>query len=116
VTRTMAVWPGGVPHVGQTAERSRTIGPDDIETFTAISGDRNPLHYDAAFAASAKLGGIVVQGGLITAIINGVAAEDLPGPGSVAMHMNLDFKAPSAAATRSRAASRCSRSARTSRS
>ena len=39
-------WPGGPPATGQTAELSRVVAPDDIERFTQISGDRNPLHYD----------------------------------------------------------------------
>jgi acyl dehydratase len=43
-------WPSGPPATGTTAELSRTIGPDDIERFTDISGDRNPLHYDLAAA------------------------------------------------------------------
>ena len=37
------VWPGGIPRVGQVAERSRTVHEKDIERFTEISGDRNPL-------------------------------------------------------------------------
>lgn len=40
------MWPHGRPHVGQVAERSRIVTSDDIERFTEISGDRNPLHYD----------------------------------------------------------------------
>lgn len=92
--RRTAVWPHGVPAVGQCAERTRTIGPGDIDTFAAISGDRNPLHYDAEFAAATRLGGIVVQSGLITAIINGAAAEGVPGPGSVFLNTNFDFMAP----------------------
>jgi len=51
--------------------------------FTDISGDRNPLHYDEEAARKTRLGGIVVQGGVITAILNAVVAEDLPGPGTV---------------------------------
>jgi len=43
------VWPGGIPHVGQIAERSRTVKAKDIERFTEISGDKNPLHYDEAW-------------------------------------------------------------------
>jgi acyl dehydratase len=35
-------WPSGPPAIGTTAELSRTIGPDDIDRFTGISGDRNP--------------------------------------------------------------------------
>ena len=40
------VWPNGVPEVGQIAKRSRQVTSRDIELFTEISGDRNPLHYD----------------------------------------------------------------------
>lgn len=40
------------------------------------------------------MGGIVVQGGVMTAILNAVVAEDLPGPGTVFMQVNWSFKAP----------------------
>jgi acyl dehydratase len=89
-----AVWPGGVPRVGATATRARHVTAADIERFTAISGDRNPLHYDAARAAATRLGGLVVQGGVITAILNAVVAEDLPGPGTVFLHTDWSFRAP----------------------
>jgi acyl dehydratase len=94
MTDLTAVWPTGAPVVGQRAERSRVIGPRDIELFTAISGDRNPLHYDADRAGRTRFGGIVVQGGLTSAILNAVVAEDLPGPGTVFLNVNWNFKAP----------------------
>src|SRR5215471_4524602 len=94
MTETTAVWPHGAPVVGQRAERSRVIGPRDIELFTEISGDRNPLHYDTELASRTRFGGIVVQGGITSAILNAVVAEDLPGPGTVFLHVNWDFKAP----------------------
>ena len=87
-------WPRGMPSVGDIASRSRRVAPEDIELFTAISGDRNPLHYDAELAARTRFGGIVVQGGVITAILNAVVAEDLPGPGSVFMQTDWTFRAP----------------------
>jgi acyl dehydratase len=90
----VSAWPRGAPAVGQRAERSRIIGPRDIELFTEISGDRNPLHYDAERASRTRFGGIVVQGGITSAILNAVVAEDLPGPGTVFLHVNWDFKAP----------------------
>jgi acyl dehydratase len=89
-----AVWPSGPPPVGASASRSRRVEPADIERFTALSGDRNPLHYDPHLAAATPLGGIVVQGGVITAILNAVVAEDLPGPGSVFLHTDWAFRAP----------------------
>jgi acyl dehydratase len=87
-------WPRGVPVVGASAQRSRTIGPTDIELFTAISGDRNPLHYDVEAARATRFGQIVVQGGVTSAILNAVVAEELPGPGTVFLQVNWSFKAP----------------------
>ena len=80
--------------VGQTVRRTRRISVRDIELFTEISGDRNPLHYDADAAARSRFGGIVVQGGVTTAVLNAVVAEDLPGPGSVFLQLDLRFLAP----------------------
>jgi acyl dehydratase len=88
------VWPNGIPEVGQKAQRSRLVTARDIELFTAISGDRNPLHYDEEIARNTRFGGIVVQGGIISAILNAVVAEDLPGPGTVFLQVNWSFKAP----------------------
>lgn len=88
------VWPNGMPEVGQTAQRSRVVASNDIELFTAISGDRNPLHYDEEAAKATRFGGIVVQGGVTSAILNAVVAEELPGPGTVFLQVNWSFKAP----------------------
>src|SRR5512143_1209802 len=87
-------WPKGMPVVGQTARRSRVVTPRDIELFTAISGDRNPLHYDPEAARATRFGGLVVQGGVTSAILNAVVAEDLPGPGTVFLNVDWSFKAP----------------------
>ena len=87
-------WPNGIPEVGQTAQRSRAVAAHDIELFTEISGDRNPLHYDEEVARATRFGGIVVQGGVTSAILNAVVAEELPGPGTVFLEVNWRFKAP----------------------
>jgi acyl dehydratase len=70
------------------------VQAEDIECFTQISGDRNPIHYDEELAAATPFGGIVVQGGITTAILNAVVAEDLPGPGTVFLHVDWNFTAP----------------------
>jgi acyl dehydratase len=87
-------WTRDVPRVGQKAERSRRVEPGDIELFTRISGDRNPLHYDVAAAKASRFGEIVVQGGITSAILNAVVAEDLPGPGTVFLQVDWKFIAP----------------------
>ncbi len=66
----------------------------DIELFTELTGDRNPLHYDAERASASRFGGIIVQGGVTSGLLNAVVAEDLPGPGSVFLHVDWSFKAP----------------------
>jgi acyl dehydratase len=87
-------WQHDPPRVGEEAARSRQVTARDIERFTELSGDRNPIHYDAEAAAATPFGGIVVQGGVTTAILNAVVAEDLPGPGSVFLQLDLRFLAP----------------------
>ena len=69
--------------VGQRASRSLTLTAEHVRKFAAISGDHNPLHFDAAFAARTKFGRLVVQGGLKTGLLHVLVATDMPGPGTV---------------------------------
>ena len=80
--------------VGQIARRTREVAARDIELFTELTGDRNPLHYDEALASRSRFGGIIVQGGVTSGLLNAVVAEDLPGPGSVFLHVDWSFRAP----------------------
>ena len=90
----MSTWSKRAPRVGEQASLSRTVTEEDIALFTRLSGDRNPLHYDEQAAQRTPFGGIVVQGGVTSAILNAVVAERLPGPGTVFMQTNLRFLAP----------------------
>src|ERR687896_1977940 len=83
-----------MPRVGDKASRTRTVRREHIELFTELTGDRNPLHYDEAAAARSRFGGVIVQGGVTSGLLNAVVAEDLPGPGSVFLHVDWSFKAP----------------------
>lgn len=88
-------WAGvikGRPELGQAAERSRITSMGDIQAFTNMTGDRNPVHYDEALAKKTSFGKLIVQGGVTTGILNAVVAEDLPGPGTVFLNTNLDFR------------------------
>jgi acyl dehydratase len=80
--------------VGDTARRTRTVRARDIELFTEMTGDRNPLHYDEDLAAASRFGGLIVQGGVTSGLLNAVVAEDLPGPGSVFLHVDWSFRSP----------------------
>jgi len=66
----------------------------DVEAYATITGDRNPIHFDADLAAATRFGGLVVQGGLTTGLFNALVAMKLPGPGSVFLHQEWDYPAP----------------------
>ena len=67
---------------------------EDIRLCTELTGDRNPLHYDAAAAERSRFGSIIVQGGVTSGLLNAVVAEDLPGPGTVFLRVDWRFTAP----------------------
>ena len=86
-TRTLA----GRPALGACAERSRMTTMRDVEMFTEMTGDQNPIHYDVELATNSPFGGLIVQGGVTTGLLNAVVAEDLPGPGTVFLETNWRF-------------------------
>ncbi|MEO9337633.1 MaoC family dehydratase [Mesorhizobium sp. SB112] len=87
-------WAGvikGKPKVGDFAERSRRTSMKDIEAFSEMTGDHNPLHYDRALAEASVFGKLIVQGGVTSGILNALVAEDLPGPGTVFLGVEWKF-------------------------
>lgn len=87
-------WKGiikGKPKVGDTARRARRTSKRDVEAFTEMTGDRNPLHYDEGVASRSPFGRLIVQGGVTSGILNALVAEDLPGPGTVFLAVEWRF-------------------------
>ena len=82
------------PAAGATASLTRTVTARDVELYAEITGDRNPLHFDPAFAAATRFGRLVAQGGLTSGLFNALVAMELPGPGSVFLHQEWDYPAP----------------------
>jgi acyl dehydratase len=82
------------PQIGTVAHRTRSVSRRDIELFTQVTGDRNPVHYDEDLARRSRFGGLVVQGGVTSGLLNALVAEQLPGPGSVFLEVAWRFLAP----------------------
>ncbi|ODA67734.1 (R)-specific enoyl-CoA hydratase [Methyloligella halotolerans] len=82
---------GTVPQVGEFAELQNEVTMRDIELFTEITGDKNPLHYDRQLAEKSIFGGLIVQGGVTSGILNAIVAEKLPGPGTVFLNVDWSF-------------------------
>ena len=80
--------------VGQRARRTQTVTAREVELYAQITGDRNPLHFDADFAAKTRFGRLVAQGGIASGMLNALVAMDMPGPGTVFLSQTLTYKAP----------------------
>ena len=80
--------------IGDTATYTRLITNQEVEAFAAISGDHNPLHLDPEYAATTAFGECIAHGMLTGALISAAIAMQLPGPGSVYLSQNIQFRAP----------------------
>ncbi len=80
--------------VGQEASLSKTVTEADIACFAEISGDKNPVHLDAQYAAGTIFQERIAHGMLSAAYISAVFGMKLPGPGAIYISQTLSFKAP----------------------
>ena len=80
--------------VGQSASRSRLITEADIVAFADVCHDHNPVHLDAAYAATTVFKERIAHGMLSAGIMSGLFGEDLPGPGAIYVAQSLKFRAP----------------------
>jgi 3-hydroxybutyryl-CoA dehydratase len=80
--------------VGQEAQLVRTVTQGDIEAFARISGDHNPVHLDAVYAATTPFKTTIAHGMLTAGYVSAIFGTDLPGPGSIYVSQTLNFRAP----------------------
>ncbi len=80
--------------VGQEASVSNLVTADVIGAFAVLSGDRNPVHVDAEYAATTIFKERIAHGMLSAAYISAVFGMQLPGPGAIYISQTLNFKAP----------------------
>jgi acyl dehydratase len=79
---------------GSRAQRSLTITPETVRAYAELTGDYNPLHFDAEFTARTRFGRLMAQGGITTGLLHALVAMDMPGPGSVFMNQSWTFPRP----------------------
>jgi acyl dehydratase len=84
----------GRPEVGASASLSKELGRHEVELFSEMTGDRNPLHVDEEAARASGFGGLITQGGVTSGLLNAVVAEQLPGPGTVFLSVQWQFRRP----------------------
>lgn len=66
----------------------------DMEAFSRLSGDCNPLHMNVNYARQLGFDGPVVFGGLIVARISCLIGMHVPGRGGLWTGLKIDFRNP----------------------
>ncbi len=80
--------------VGETASIVRTLGERDIQLFALVSGDVNPAHLDADYAATDLFRRVIAHGMWGGGLISAVLGTELPGPGAIYLSQSLRFTRP----------------------
>ncbi|WP_322081074.1 MaoC family dehydratase [Burkholderia sp. BCC1972] len=79
---------------GMNACFSKTLSEHDVLLFASASGDRNPVHLDETYAQQTRFGGRIAHGMLSASVISAAIATHLPGPGSIYLSQDLQFRRP----------------------
>jgi 3-hydroxybutyryl-CoA dehydratase len=80
--------------VGQTASFTKTVSESDVYLFAGITGDFNPAHVNEAYAKNTAFKTRIAHGMLSAGLISNVLGNQLPGPGTIYMQQQLNFRAP----------------------
>jgi 3-hydroxybutyryl-CoA dehydratase len=80
--------------VGQTCTYTQLVDDKLVHGFADLTGDRNPLHLDDAFARTTKFGQRIAHGGILFGMVSKVLGMDMPGVGTVYLSQLVNFKAP----------------------
>jgi 3-hydroxybutyryl-CoA dehydratase len=80
--------------IGQSADMTRTVTADDLVAFANVTGDTNPVHLDADYAATTPFKERIAHGMLSAGYISAVLGTKLPGPGAIYLSQSMTFKRP----------------------
>lgn len=80
--------------LGMEASFAKTVSEADIVSFADISGDKNPVHLDADYAAKTMFKDRIAHGMLTAGYLSAVFGMQLPGPGAIYISQTLNFKGP----------------------
>lgn len=80
--------------IGDSASLEKTIRAEDIRAFADLSGDHNPIHLDPDFAAKTPFKKCIAHGMLGASLFSTLLATKLPGPGTIYLSQQVQFKKP----------------------
>jgi 3-hydroxybutyryl-CoA dehydratase len=80
--------------IGEEATLSHNVTNYDIQTFSEITGDANPIHIDDDYAKNTRFGGRIAHGFFVAGLVSAVLGTQLPGPGAIYVSQQLRFIGP----------------------
>ena len=80
--------------LGETSEFTKTITEADIILFAVVTGDLNPAHINEEYAKNTFFKTRIAHGILQAGFISAAIGMKLPGPGTIYMKQELNFRAP----------------------
>lgn len=79
---------------GDTYEKEIVFTSEDINTFARLTGDYNPIHFNADYASKTPFKKPVVHGMLAVSAFSGVMGMHFPGEGSIVLQRDINFIRP----------------------
>jgi acyl dehydratase len=79
---------------GDTYLYDVTFNQPDVNVFAQITGDNNPIHLDADFAAKTVFGKPIVHGFFSASVFSMVFGTKFPGEGTIYLYQDMKFLAP----------------------
>lgn len=80
--------------IGAGAELELFVGPEVVEGYAKLIGDTNPVHLDDEYAAKSFFRKRVAHGMIGAGLISAALGTRLPGPGSIYLSQDIEFKRP----------------------
>ena len=80
--------------IGQTASLKKAFSDEEVEAFSELTLDKNPIHLDEEYAMQSRFGKRIVHGFLVGSLFSAVFGTKLPGEGAIYLHQEMDFRKP----------------------
>ena len=81
-------------NINDSEEFSKTVSESDIYLYAGVSGDFNPAHINEPYAQGTFFKTRIAHGMLCAGFISAVIGMKLPGPGTIYIRQELNFRAP----------------------
>lgn len=79
---------------GDTFIHEFSYTQDDVNTFANLTGDNNPIHLDAEYAATTMFKKPIIHGALSSSVFSKILGTEFPGEGTVYLGQESNFLRP----------------------